>query len=344
MVSGCKSRTAVFLLASALLVTPPAWAGDRVSITYSGVELRPVAERLASELRTDGHAVTIAENEEPSPCENPLASSGPSDAAAWVRLTNDPGDGDGMIASICVRSTVALLERVSSRGDRAQPERFALATAEALNGLRAQVPVLSSREAPSVATSSADGAPLTESTSADAMTRSDNQLSLAQTAWLDLADLPPLWGGALAAELAVSDRVHVAFDTFIPISSIELTHEDTLVTLRAAWVRSGLGLRWEAGDARVGASLLGGAAITWARAEASAPRVGAADAKLGALVTLGATLEYPSRSRIFLLAAARASGIFPAVRVAVASDTSKTLGPLLAEGALGVGLRFGPDF
>lgn len=334
-------------LAGALIATPRAFAADRVRIAYAEAELQPVAERIASELGTDGYAVELGANDEPSPCDKPLAAGTASDGAAeaaWVRLSLDPNDDGAVVASICVRSTVALLERVASRGERAEPERFALATAEALNGLRAKVPVLSSRRAPDAATPTPERASRSEGVSHDAPGPGSNQLSLTQTALLDLAELPPLWGGALAAELALNAGVRIAFDTFIPISSVELANQDARVTLRAAWVRTGVSLGWVAADARVGAALLAGPALTWASAEARAPRIGAADAKLGALLTLAATIEYPSRSRVFLLGAARASGLFPAVRVAVASDTSKALGPLLAEASLGVGVRFGPDF
>jgi len=334
-------------LVAGLLAAPRALAADRVWIVYSETALQPVAERLASELGTDGYTVELGPRDEPSPCEKPLAPGGASEVsseAAWVRLSPDPNDASAVVAAICVRSTVALLERVASRGERSEPERFALATAEALNGLRAKVPVMSSRNAPDVAAPSPERASRSDGASRDTPSSGNNQLALTQTALLDLAELPPLWGGALAAELAVSSNVRVAFDTFVPVSSVELANEDARVTLRAAWVRTGISWSWLAGDARVGAALLAGPALTWASAEARAPRVGAADAKLGALLTLATTLEYPSHSRVFLLAAFRASGLFPAVRVAVATDTSKALGPLVAESSLGVGVRFGPVF
>lgn len=330
-----------------LLAAPRARAADRVWIAYSETALRPVAERLASELGTDGYTVELGPRDEPSPCEQPLAPGGTSDGvseAAWVRLSVDPNDTDAVVASICVRSTVALLERVASRGERTEPERFALATAEALNGLRAKVPVMSSRNAPQVTTPRPERASSSEPAGPDTSSPGDNQLSLTQTALLDLADVPPLWGGALAAELAVHSGVRIAFDTFIPVSSVELANQEARVSLRSAWVRTGASIGWLAGDVRVGAALLAGPALTWATAEARAPRVGIADAKLGALLTLGATVEYPSRSRVFLLGGARLSALFPTVRIAVASDTSKTLGTLLAETSLGVGVRFGPEF
>jgi hypothetical protein len=81
--------------------------------------------------------------------------------------------------------------------------------------------------------------------------------------------------------------------------------------------------------------------LTWATAEARSPRLGAADVKLGALLTLGATLEYPSDSIVFALGTARIASLLPAVRVAVGSDSSDALGPVLTEASLGIGLRFG---
>lgn len=339
----CRSRKIQILLviAGACACVPrTAFASERVSISYGEPSLQPFADRLASELVSDGYTVALVPGSDPSPCEQPAVSATFAETntdAAWVRLSADPVSGDAVIASICFRSTVSLLQRVAARGTRAEPERFALTTAEALNGLRAQVPVVSSRapvQAPTAPRPSA------EPGAVPAPAHGENSVTLTQTALLDLGGFPVLWGAGLDAGLGVTPALRLVFETFVPISAAELANEQAQVQTRLTWVRVGLATRLTEGAARFGCSLLAGPALSWATAEAEPPYIGAADVALSGLVTLAGAVEYPSNSRVFVLGAARFSTLLPAVRVKVGSDSSNTLGPWLAEVSLGVGLRW----
>jgi hypothetical protein len=317
-----------------------AGASERVSISYGEPSLQPFAERLASELGSDGYAVAVVQGGDPSPCEQPAvgaASAGSSADAAWVRLAFDPAGGDAVIASICFRSTVSLLQRVAARGTRAEPERFALTTAEALNGLRAQVPLVSTRAA--VADRAAVPPAATPSAS-PSTAPAENSVALSQTALLDLGGFPVLWGVGLHAQLGVTPALRLTIESFAPISAAELANQQAQVQTRLTWLRAGVEARLTQGAARLGCSLLAGPALSWATAEAEPPYIGAADVALSGLITLAGSVEYPSNSPVFVLGAARFSTLLPGVRVAVGGDTSHTLGPWLAEASLGVGVRW----
>ncbi len=62
-------------------------------------------------------------------------------------------------------------------------------------------------------------------------------------------------------------------------------------------------------------AVLAGPALTWATAVAAPPRAGAADIATGAILTLGAFLQYPTTTAIFGSASLSGSALLPGARV-----------------------------
>ncbi len=321
-----------------LCLAPRARAADVIAIRYRDPALAELVQRLANELTSDGYVVQLPATHEASPCERP-ANDGASERtpnAAWISVVADPADPQTVLASICFRGSVTLLQRTSSRGLRSEPERFALTTAEALNGLSAQVPVLvqrATRPNPRAA------APRAEAAVLDAGGHGMNSLSLGQSALIDPSGVPVRWGVALEATLPATANLSLSFDAVLPVSAAELNSSEVRARLRTAWVRGGTTLSWRVARANVTGSLLAGPALSWATAEAEPPRVGTADVALSALVSLGLGLEYPQDSGVFARASARATALLPAGQVALADDTRR-LSPVVIEATLGIGVRW----
>jgi hypothetical protein len=320
-----------------LLCVTRAVAVETISIAHSDPELDEVVDRLVTELSTDGYPVRRAEPSERSPCDR-LSEPRPAAGAkgAWIVVARDASDPERVIASICFRSAVTVLQRVSAQGLRREPERFALTTAEALNGLSAAVPWVVPQPARPAETSG----PLIPPARRSARGAS-NALTLATAAVVDAAGVPPLWGLELASTARIHANLAWQLAAFVPVTSAEIENASVSLRARTSWLRLGPSLHAELGAARAQVSLLAGPALTWASADARSPRVGTTDVALSSLVTLGAALQYPRESWLFVQGAAHLSALLPAVRLALAEDTSHALGPLLFDASFGVGLRWG---
>jgi hypothetical protein len=253
-----------------------------------------------------------------------------------VSIAPDPADPAFALATVCSRGASA-----TARAPRADPARFAVTAAEALNGLHA-TPISNasranaSRSNPQRAATVAPGA-----TNEDALARRDPlALSLAETLVLDPRGFPALWGTSLDAEWALASRIGLTLGVFVPISRAELSNAEADLHAGVAFARAGVAFRGALGDFGLSGSLVAGPAWIWVRADASAPRVGGRASTVSALASVGAELNYPDRGRVFALAGGRATLLLPAARFVLPSEPSPTLGPALIEASLGVGARF----
>jgi hypothetical protein len=99
-----------------------------VSIGYTGETQREFAERLVSELSSEGYVVESNAVDEPTPCDVTGAKlvSVRTGARAWIRLGEDPLGGETVVATICYssnrrRRALRRAIRECSRSPRSKP-------------------------------------------------------------------------------------------------------------------------------------------------------------------------------------------------------------------------------
>ncbi len=340
--TGRSSLTAfAATLVAASFVSRPARAEVHVSIQYDSEERLEAARRLFSELATEGYVVEMAPSAVASPCEATGARvpSVPRDTNAWVRLSADPSGADAVVASICYLGALPFLQQASSSAPRSDPDQLAVATAEALNGLRAKLPPIVG-ETPAPERQEAPPSPAEPPASPSAPV---NGVGLGVAIWQNLPDYPVSPGVLFRATLGASARVSLSVEAFAPTRGAELADAEVTATVRTAWLRVGPRLGWKLGDLELFGALLAGPALTWATATARPPRVGTADVSPGALLSISAALEYPSRSPIFASASASASALLPGLRLHLADGSPAPSGSWPIDAAVGVGARFGGE-
>jgi hypothetical protein len=146
----------------------------------------------------------------------------------------------------------------------------------------------------------------------------------------------------LRGNLGITAAVALVLDGVLPTSGAELASAQMTATVRTGWFRVGPRLGWPLGDFELSGALLAGAAVTWATAVAVPPRIGTADVAAGALLSLGAAVEYPRRSRVFASASASASALLPGLRLNL-GDGAAPYGGWPLEAALALGIRWGGE-
>lgn len=321
-----RSRSVAALLSLACVAfARQGSAGEVVSVLSSGAELEPLLSRLESELTTGGYTVRVE-----LATMQPACTSGSNEA--WVSIAVDPENSEFALATVCSRGATA-----TTRGPRADPARFAVTAAEALNGLHA-APIASAPR-PSEPQNAAAIAPLAP-THDLAVRRGRVAFSLAETLVLDPRGFPALWGTSLDAEWTFASRFALLLGGFVPISRAELSSAEADLHAGVAFARAGVSYREELGEFGLSGSLTAGPAWIWVSADANAPRVGGRASTVSALGSVGAELTYPARGRVFALARCRATLLLPAGRFILPNEPSRTLGPALIEVSLGIGARF----
>lgn len=323
-------------------VTPVAAAPGSVSIQHDPARHAEAAARLASELGTEGYAVELRVEPEPTPCDPGAALPVSSDAVqkAWIRLTPGPDGDDVVVASICFLGSLPLLLQAAPSAPITEPQRLAVATAEALNGLRSKVPgVAPTPEPPKPAPVAPPPAPQP----APAVEREGPGASLALGAALlaNAPELPPALGASLDAVLGVSASFGLALSAFVPVAGATVESPAVTAEVRSAWLRLGPRVSVPLGDVELSGALFAGPAVTWATAVARAPRRGAAAVSPGAIAGAGAALEYPRTGVLFARASASASVLVPGVRVELWSGEPRPRGSFPVDGAIGLGARWG---
>ena len=321
-------------------------AAVTVSIHYAAEEQREFADRLVSELSSEGYVVESHAVDEPTPCDAngaKLVSVG-AYARAWIRLSEDPQGGETVVATICYLGALPFLQQASSSAPKSDPRKLALAAAEALNGLRSKVPP----PAPESESRAARAEPSTPATK-EPMARTDaatlqNSVMLGGAMLLNAPEFPIVPAVTTGANLGVTRSASLLVDALWPASGAELESPGVTATVRTAWLRLGPRLRWAADDFDLSGALLAGPALSWATAVARAPRAGAADVTAGAVLSVKTLAEYPRRTAIFAFASASASALLPGVRVKLDESVSEPLGAFPLEASIGLGARWGRGF
>jgi hypothetical protein len=339
----CVAVLAPFL--ALLFSTGRARADAGVSIHYeSSVEL-DLARRVASELTSEGYVVEISPVAEPSPCDldGPKLLTVPRGTKTWIRLAADPSNGDVIVATICYLGAQPFLQQAAPSAPRAEGHQLALATAEAVNGLRAKLPPLEAdaqQRPPREENPDEREEPPPVAPNAERLT---NSIVLGTTVVWNLPDFPAAPGVTARATLGLVPSLGIAIDAFVPTTGRELASETVTATIRTSWVRAGPRFGGALGDFDVSGAALAGPALSWATAVASPPRAGTADVTPGAMLTLSALVEYPRRSVIFACVSASASALVPGVEVNLGDGTTAPRGSWPLEGSIGFGARWGGE-
>jgi hypothetical protein len=156
----------------------------------------------------------------------------------------------------------------------------------------------------------------------------------------NLPELPAVPGITGRATLGISDSVSFALDTLVPVAGGELASQQMVAKVRTAWLRVGPRVHGASGDFELSAAALAGPALTWATADALAPRVGTTDLTTGAVVTVSAFVEYPRGAPLFASASAAASALLPSVRVNLGEAARSPRGSWPLDATIGVGARW----
>jgi hypothetical protein len=320
-------------------LTGRAQAEVEVSIRIDSEDPPELAQRLLSELESEGYRVQITADASPLPCEAggapPLTVA--RDAKAWIRLKAGPTGDDTVVASICYLGALPFLQQAAASAPSSAPQTLAVATAEALNGLRSKLPPVVGESSRPVRPDDSRSGPARP----EPATHVVSGVALGAAVLFELPDFPPAPGVVLRATLGVTSWAALTFDTFVPIRGAELESAEVTASVRTAWFRAGPRIGGGLGDVDLSGALLAGPALTWAEAVARAPRVGTADVSPGAILSLAAFVEYPRRTTLFACAAASASVLLPGSRVGLGASVPAPRGSFPVEASLGLGLRWG---
>ena len=328
---------------SVLLWSDRARAEVRVAIRFDSDAHLELAERLESELLSAGYTVDVRSPPETSPCDQnsddfvPFAEG----TSVWVHLHDDPSEGGTIVASICYVGTLPFIQRAAVRAPTTESRKHALATAEAVNGLRSKLPPWAGNTEQKTTEREVD---LTSPERPHDESRSPppvNSLVLGTAVVLNVPDFPVAPGVVLRGTLGISASIGIAIDAFVPTTGRELESPEVTATLRSSWLRVGPRFGWALGDFELSAAALAGPAVTWATGEARPPRVGTTDVTPGAVLSLATFLEYPRTASVFACASASASALLPGVRVDLGDSVSMPQGSWPLEAAIGIGARWG---
>jgi hypothetical protein len=332
-------------LCSGICVAGGARAELGVSIHYQSDEQLDVARRLSSELSSEGYAVTVAKVFDTRPCDatrsQPLTAS--RGTGAWIRLVGSSA-AEKIVASICYVGTQPLVLEASTSAPSSEPRRLALATAEALNGLRSKLPasvvvadsVPVRRESPS-----RDRAAAVLDVRSPSPGQLANRAEFGAGLLVNFPDLPPAPGVTARVSVGVASSLGIVMDAFVPVAGSEVASPEVRARVRTAWLRVGPRVGGPFQDMYLSGAVLAGPAVTWATATAQSPRRGTADLTMGAVTSVAAFLEYPHRSTIFACASASVSALLPGVRVKLGDRAPSAHGAWLLDGAVGIGARWG---
>jgi hypothetical protein len=309
-----------------------------VSVRWSSESARSAAARLASELMAEGYTVKAEPISVDSPCSALPSPAGPSSREqAWIALAAKP---DGSLeASVCYLGTRPAPAQATTSAADGDAVKLALATAEALNGLRARIaPAAVAPSAPQLK------APPASPNVTEAPASSEvipNMLRAGPALFWDPSVAPPVLAAALRADLGISKPWSIALDLLVPLGASEISALEATASVRTAWLRFGPSLSFELEDFALSTALLAGPALTWATAEARTPRVGSADVDPGFVASLATGLRYPARAKVFASLDVAASTRPPWARLALGPGTSPELGVVLLDACVGLGARWG---
>lgn len=318
-VSRCWLRLSLSWLVGCALcgVAARAQAMQSVVVQATSAAPEPLLGRLCAELASAGYAVSLELSGPPVACER--------GRGARVTLAPDPEHREALIATICFEGT-----EVAVVAARADPARFAIGAAEALNGLRAAA--AHNRPKRPRASSAPTSALRPEA-------RARHAVSVGQSLVVDPGGFPPWWGATFEVELGISAHAGVVLGGFFPIARAEVSTPSVELRTGVSFLRVGPVVRFSLARFALVGSAVVGPSYTWVTGTADAPYVGRTDAAFGMLGSAGLALAYPDRGPVFAMATSRAGVLLPSPRIELPSEAPQNVGPLLLEASLSFGLR-----
>jgi len=294
-----------------------------VHVAPPSAEGAEATSRTFVELQSEGYAVSWA-TDGASPCTNANNADVAPRGSAWIAVHVDAAAGT-IVASLCFVALQGTFEATSIAAPADDPRRLALATVEALNGLRTRPPP---RERPQVRTT-------------EAIEPLPSALFAEPSMVLEAFGGRPLIGAGFGFNAAIQGTLRLQLDGFVPLRSSEARGDQRELSLNAAWARFGPHLALRSAPLLVGASLQAGLAVIWASARTTPPLVGTTDITQAALFSAGAWLECPDASAVYFRASANASHLLPTVELELGNGAAQPFGKLLVDLGIGVGVRWG---
>jgi hypothetical protein len=323
------------LAAPLALLTPNALAVSRAATVLlatgsSAAEMR-VGERLGAELSSAGYQVHPADEVSDAACtpQSSIARSLESyGESAWVQVSGSEAAAR-LSVLLCYRDTTGHLSQSLLQIAPGDVDRGALASVEALNGLRAEP-------------SPAPAAPCASAKVEPALPRPSlhNALAAGGAVLFDPLGIGPILGVTGGLESSISQRLSLHLDVFAPVRAQRLERADRTLEVDVAWLRAGPTLSWPLWITNVNASFSAGPALVWADSHAQAPLIGGARRSTAFVISAGGALELPRDAAWFLRAYYEVGTILPRINIATSPTDTEHLGPLLFQLGATLGIRW----
>lgn len=318
-------RAAKAMALAALLTSSPARAELPVTLSQPSPEYGTAATQLVAELRAEGYVVQWLTYVAVSPCSDARPNSA---SGIWIELGPAAQQSDVTI-TICYRPVSRTADQTRVVAPLDPPRRLAIATVEALHGLRA-----GPRPGPTAMRQ--EIIEMTPSISPPEPLRAAFLLGLAFVT--DPTGAGPVPGVELGLLSPLHRHFAVEVNAFIPAAAAKETGADRTLRLRTAWLRAGVRWTWALASIELFASVGAGAALVWAASEPTPPLLGTTRLAAAALVSAGVGLTYPHDSLFSVFVQAHGSRLFPKIDLRVDALSTRAFGNLLLDGAFGVAI------
>ncbi len=288
-----------------------------------------VGSRLGAELQSAGYQVYKAEATADAACapNSALARSLESyGQSAWVQVSGTE-DATQLSVLLCYRDQTGHLSRSVLEIAPSDVDRGALASVEALNGLRAE-PEPVAPCAPCRVVTTASRPPI------------HNAFTAGVAIVFDPRGIGPITGVSAGLKSGVIRRLSLDLEAFAPVRAHRLERPDRTIDVDMAWLRAGPSIRWPLWIANVNASLAAGPALVWADSRTQPPLIGTARRRTGFVISAGGGLELPRDAAWFLRAYYEVGALLPRINIATSPTDTEHLGPLLFQLGATLGVRW----
>ena len=298
----------------------------------SAAEMR-IGERLGAELQSAGYQVHAADEVSDAACspQSSIARSLESyGESAWVQISGSEAASQ-LSVLLCYRNEAGHLTQSLLQIAADDVDRGALASVEALNGLRAEpapTPIAAAPCRP-VKVESVQPPPAAH-----------HALTAGAAVVFDPLGIGPILGATGGLEAGISQRLSLNLDAFAPVRAHRLERADRTLQVDVAWLRFGPSLSSPLWITNVNASLSAGPALVWADSHAQAPLIGSARRSTAFVISAGGALELPRDATWFLRAYYEVGTILPRINIATSPTDTEHLGPLLFQLGATLGIRW----
>jgi hypothetical protein len=317
------------LTALAMLTPWLARAGMPIVLSQPSPEHERAAAKLVAELRTDGYSVRWLSYPASEPCTDRDARDRSPVAGLWIELgpATQPGN---VTASICYVPGVGTSDQTKVSAPIDDPERLAIITVEAINGLLSGPHALPNATRKPVEDAIAESPPSTFR----------SLVFVGGAAVIDATGSGPVIGTQIGLVSSFNRRWAFGVDAFLPAVAATETGADRTLDVRSAWLRLSIRHSWPVGNAELVASVASGPALVWASGQPLPPLIGSTRIAITAVVSAGGAFVYPSHGPFALYLETNASRLIPSVKLKMDSSSTRSFGQILIDATAGVGLSW----